>query len=103
MIIIDKILSFLKVVDRIAPFRQVRDEQRSSPWMNQKVFEILKNRNKALSIYMRTKDQEDYENFKALGHLGQSSIKEAKRDFINEKLQINKEDLKSLWKVLNMF
>ncbi len=52
---------------------------------------------------MRTKDQEDYENFKALGHLGQSSIKEAKRDFINEKLQINKEDLKSLWKVLNMF
>lgn len=33
---------FLKVVDRIAPFRQVRDKQRSSPWMNQKVFEILK-------------------------------------------------------------
>lgn len=71
----------LKVVDRTGSFRQVRDKQRSSPWMNQKVFEILKNRDKALSIYMRTKDQEDYEKFKALGHLGQSTIKETKRDF----------------------
>ncbi len=62
---------FLKVVDKMAPLRQVRVKQRTSPWMDQKILEILKNRNRALSIYRRTKNQEDYRKFKALRNLGQ--------------------------------
>ncbi len=36
-------------------------------------------------------------------HLEQKNIKEAKRTFIKEQIQENKEDPKSLWKVLNRF
>ncbi len=78
-------------------------KQRACPWMDQKILEILKNRNRAFSIYRRTKNQEDYLKFKALRNLGQKNIKEAKRNFIKEQIQENKEDPKSLWKVLNRF
>ncbi len=94
---------FLKVVDKIAPLRQVRVKQRASPWMDQKILEILNNRNRALSIYRRTKNQEDHLKFKALRNLGQKNIKESKRNFIKEQILENKEDPKSLWKVLNRF
>ncbi len=59
-------------MDRIAAFRQVRVKQRSSPWMDQK---ILKGRNRALSIYRKTKNQENYLKFKALRNLGQKNIR----------------------------
>ncbi len=94
---------FLKVVDKMALLRQVRVKQRTSPWMDQKILEILKNRNRALSIYRRTKNQEDYRKFKALRNLGQKNIKGAKRNFIKVQILENKEDPKSLWKVLNRF
>ncbi len=90
-------------MDRIATFRQVRVKQRSSPWMDQKILEILKGRNSALSIYRKTKNQENYIKFKALRTLWQKNIKEAKCTFIKGKIQENKEDPKSLWKVLNRF
>ncbi len=31
---------FLKEVDKMAPLRQVRVKQRTSPWMDQKILEI---------------------------------------------------------------
>lgn len=90
-------------MDRIATFRQVRVKQRSSHWMDQTILEILKGRNRALSIYRKTKNQENYLTFKALRNLRQKNIKEAKCNFIKEQIQENKEDPKSLWKVLNRF
>ncbi len=80
----------------------MRVKQRASPWMDQRILKI-KNRNRALLIYRRTKNQEDYLKFKALRNLGQKNIKEAKHNFIKEYIQENKEYPKSLWKVLNRF
>ncbi len=82
-------------MDRIATFRQVRVKQRSSPWMDQKILEILKGRNSALSIYRKTKNQENYIKFKALRTLGQKNIR-------RQNVLLLKEKYKKIRKILNL-
>ena len=91
---------FLKIINQFAPIKEIRLKQRTEPWMDHDILELIKERDRLLNIFRKSKNVEDHKNFSKVRNLLQRKIKKAKTDHISTKLEENKEDLKKLWQQL---
>ena len=70
---------FIKVLDEVAPCKQIRIKTRTEPWMNNKILDLIRERDKALIIANKNKVNKTLrENFNSLRNKVQREIKKAK-------------------------
>ena len=81
--------------------KEVRLKQRSESWLTNEILETIKERDKTLSAFMKSKIQSVFDDFKRLRNKVQTLVKKAKLDFYKHELEVNKNSPKKLWKILS--
>ena len=81
---------FIKVLNRVAPIKQVRLKQRSEPLMDGHILDLINQRDQALHNFRKSKIADDFRHFSKLRNKVQYSIRKAKRHFYNKKMKIIK-------------
>lgn len=80
---------FLQVMDTVAPCRQIRIKQRTNPWFDHSILEMIKKRDSALARFKQSLDQTDFESFKKYRNSTQEMIRIAKRNYCSEIINDN--------------
>ena len=93
-------LEFTKVLDKICPVKHIRLKQRTEPWINSDVLEAIRDRDKALYLYRKNNDSADYVQYKQLRNRVQNLVRQAKRHYLSNKLDENKNNPRKLWDTL---
>jgi len=91
---------FKSVVDEVAPVKEVRLKQRSQLWFSGEILNFIRKRDKALLKFKKSKNNDDYIEFKRLRNLTQRKITLLKRDFVKNQLEENQNYPKKLWQNL---
>ena len=96
----DLIEKILKVVDKIAPFRELRIKNNTQDWFDQEVYEAINLREKRLKRFKSTQLHIHEELYKEAKYRAKNLINEKKKQFYKEKLKENIGKPKELWKTL---
>lgn len=90
---------FTNILDSVAPTKEVRIKQRSEPWMSHEILENIRERDKWLNKFRKDKHMSEYhKHYCKLRNKVQREIKAAKREYILNKVEENKNNPKQLWK-----
>ena len=95
--LVEKILS---IIDKIAPYKDLRVRNNTQDWFDEEIAEAIKVRDKRLKHFKSTKLNIDEELYKEAKYLALNLIKEKKRKFYKEKLKENIGKPKELWQAL---
>ena len=87
----------LKVIDNIAPVKQIRLKQRTEPWLTAEILELIKIRDMFLYKFRKEKNSDFYKQFCFYRNKVQKEVKTAKSDFLSNKIEENKNNPKKLW------
>ena len=90
---------FFEALDEVAPTKSVRIKNRTEPWMNSIILNLIRERDKIL--YKSNKNKNDKElrsKFNSLRNKVQREIRKAKTNFFKDKIEENKDNPKNLWK-----
>jgi hypothetical protein len=83
--------TFIEILDQVAPVKMVRLKQRTQPWIDNTILELLKKRDIALHNFRKSTDPTVKAEFKRelnmLRNKAQSLIKKAKSGYIRTKLE----------------
>ena len=79
-----------KVLNRVAPIKQVRLKQRSEHWMDGHILDLINQRDQALHNFRKNKIADDFKHFSKLRSKVYHSIRKAKRHFYNNKIEDHK-------------
>ena len=90
----------MKVLDTVAPIKEVRLKNRTEPWMPAEILDLMKNRDKFLYSFKKHNLQEDFKNYCKLRNKVNREISMAKADYFSNKVEENKFDSKKLWQQL---
>ena len=93
-------ISYSKVLDRLAPIKQVRMKQRSEPLMGGHILNLINQRDQALHNFRKSKIADHFKHFSKLRNKVQYSFRKAKRHFYNNKIKDHKNSSSDLWKAL---
>ena len=88
---------FRSVIDDIAPFKEIRVKQRSEPWFDTELRDLIQKRDKALSDFNKNKDPCLYYYYKKLRNKVQYEIKKSKSIYYKQKVEENIKNPKKLW------
>lgn len=55
---------FIQILNSMAPLKQIRVKQRSSPWLNQEILDAIQHREEAVQRFKKSQDQADADNYK---------------------------------------
>ena len=72
---------FLDVVDELAPVKEIRIKQRTEPWTNANILELITLRNNAFLRFKRSKNESDFAGFKKLRNKALYLVNNAKTFF----------------------
>ena len=97
---LDLVEKILSVVDKIAPFKDLRVKKNTRDWFDDEVTEAIQLREKRLKHFKSTKLYVDGELYKEAKYHVMKLIKEKKRQFYTDKLKENIGKPKELWKAL---
>ena len=89
-----------KIIDEVAPMREVRVRKNTQEWMDQEVLEGIRIRDRLLTKFRSSRAHVDYVNFKKARNHVQNLIKKKKKSFVVGKLNENIGKPKDLWKCL---
>jgi len=91
---------FSGILDLIAPFKEMRLKQRTVPWMCSEILDLIRNRDRFLSKFRKSKLQVDYDKY--LSYRNQIKFKKckAKSDYYVNLVNDNKNQPKKLWQAL---
>lgn len=92
--------TFLDVLDKIAPQKEIRIKQRSQPWINNDILDKIHLRDKILSEFKKAKLPALFKEYRALRNKVQRMVDEAKKDYFRSKIEEHKKDSKKLWETL---
>jgi len=95
--LVDKIL---KVVDKVAPFKDLRIKNNTQDWFDEEITEAIKIREKRLKQLKSTRLQIHEELYKEAKYSVMKLIKDKKNQFYKLKLKENIGKPKELWKAL---
>ena len=90
----------LSVVDKIAPFKDLRIKNNTQDWFDDEVAKAIKLREKRLKQFKSTKLHIDEDLYKEAKYHAVKLIKQKKRQFYKEKLKTNIVKPKKLWRAL---
>ena len=97
---LDLVEIILSVVDKIAPFKDLRVKNNNRDWFDDEVTEAIQLREKCLEHFKSTKLCVNEELYKEAIYDLMKLIKENKRQFYSDKLKENIGKPKELWKAL---
>ena len=97
---LDLVEKILSVVDKIAPFKELRVKNNTQYWFDDEVTGTIQLREKRLKHFKSTKLCVDEELYKEAKYHIMKLIKEKKRQFYTDKLKENIGKPKELWKAL---
>ena len=84
----------------MAPIKEVRLKQRSEPWFNGEILELIQERDRKLYEYKKTDNVNLYNEYKIIRNKTQKVIIKTKEEFYNTKIEENKNKPKKLWQDL---
>ena len=96
----DFLNKLMKVVNKIAPSKEIRIKNNTQEWFDREIAELIHAREKLFLKFKKSKLHIDKENYKKVKYLVQNLVRKKKRDFYetNFREKINKP--KELWKTL---
>ena len=97
---LDLVEKILSVVDKIAPFKDLRIKNSTQDWFDDEVAKAIKLREKRLKQFKSTKLHIDEDLYKEAKYHAVKLIKQKKSHFYKEKLKENIGKPKELWKAL---
>ena len=77
---------FLEVMNKHMPFKTKRVRKKQSPWLNEYIFNLMKERDKMKKKAVRTKNDEDWKAFKKLKNKVTLQSRKAKRKYFIEQI-----------------
>ena len=89
------------LLDLHAPLRTCKITRRPCPWLTGDIKFMMEQRNRALRTFKRTKLARDWDDYRRLRNLTNSTVVRAKKNFFNALFV--KSDYRSTWKDLNRF
>ena len=90
---------FLKLIDDIAPVKEVRIKVRTEEWMTSDILELIYERDKILTLANKNKSiKELRKQYNELRNKVNDKVKEAKANYFSNKVEEHKKNPKSLWK-----
>ena len=85
----------------MAPSKEVRIKYHSEPWITAEILDSIRERDSWLHRSRNDKHEpEHYENYRTLRNKVQNNIRSAKRHYMIDKIDENKDNPKQLWKHL---
>ena len=93
---------FRNIINKVAPKKHCRIKGRTQPWISHEILQSIRERDKLLKSYHRTKNQETLITFRKWRNKTQQLVREAKKDYISNQIEINKNNSKKLWDSLKL-
>ncbi len=90
----------MHILDKVAPVKEVRLKQRTEPWFDMEILNLIQERDKLLYQFKKTNDAVLYSEYKKLRNKTQNEINKAKSAFYAAKVEENKNQPKKLWATL---
>ncbi len=91
---------FIKILDSVAPIKQVRLKQRAEPWFTSEILDLILERDSLLRHFKKSKSSDDYKCYCKLRNKVQRTVKKAKSDYLSSQIEENKNNPKKLWQHL---
>ena len=92
---------FTSSLDSVAPLKEVRIKNNSEPWMSVEILETIRERDSWLRRSRKDKHEPDhYLNYRKLRNKVHTDIRNAKRHYMINKIDENRDNPKQLWKHL---
>ena len=92
---------FTATLDSVAPLKRVRIRNHSDPWITSEILESIRERDSWLRRSRKDRhDPDHYEKYRQARNRVQNEIRIAKRQYMVNKIDENKDNPKQLWKYL---
>ncbi|XP_072028067.1 uncharacterized protein [Amphiura filiformis] len=92
---------FSTILDSVAPVKEVRIKNPSEPWITAEILECIRERDSWLCKTRKDKHMPDhYDKYRKLRNKVINDIRNAKRQYMIDKIDENKDNPKQLWKHL---
>ena len=91
---------FISVLNSIAPVKEVRLKQRTEPWIDLEILDLIKQRDNCLHLFKKSKSNSYYTLFCQLRNKVRRKIKFAKSEYFSNKMEENKKSPRKLWQQL---
>ena len=89
---------FTPILNSIAPIKEVRIKSRTEPWMDDRILQMLRERDRLLILSNENKTNKNLRSlFNATRNKVQREIKKAKANYFKNKVEENQHDSKKLW------
>ena len=77
----------MKVVDSLAPVKEIRLKQRTEAWMTCDIMNLIQERDKLLYSFKKTKCPDTYKKFCSIKNKINREIKSAKSSYFSNKIE----------------
>ena len=96
----DFLNKLMKVVNEIAPSKEIRIKNNTQEWFYREIAELIHARKKLFLKFKKSKLHIDEENYKKIKYQVQNLIRKKKREFYETNLRLKINKPKELWKTL---
>ena len=88
----------MTVTECLCPIRDFKFSNEKPIWLTNELIAIMKERDRCLTQYLKTKSEADKINMRKARNLSNISVKMARADYIKDQLNTHKNDPKKFWK-----
>jgi hypothetical protein len=92
---------FLEVIDKHAPCRSFRVRNKTCPWINAEIKQIMFNRDSLKKKAMLTNNPETWLAYRRQRNVVSSEIKKVKKQYFQSEINTNRGNSKETWNILN--
>ena len=89
------------VLNSHAPIKSIKIRRRPCPFVNQEIKDLMKSRDLLLKKFLKTRQNTDWQKFKELRNTVKKKFLEAETRHTFEEVSLNKNNSRSLWKIIN--
>jgi hypothetical protein len=91
---------FLNTLNRHAPMKYIKIKGRPHKFIGQEMKQLMKVRDRRLKYFRKSKNSEDWNSYKQFRNAVKISIRKAESKYICSQIEKNKDNSKSMWKVI---
>ena len=93
--------NIMDILENLCPEKNFKFAKSRPNWLTNDLINLMKERDRLLKIYQRTKQESDKKEMRKIRNLVNISIKNARADFVKDQLETHKDDPNKFWKELN--